>query len=118
MDNFAFIHGILIKVQLLQTLGIYVAITYIEIALGISKAVKTKNETLRNAFRSRTFLYSLPLKFTLITCVGLLYYIGSILSHEFAITLVLPLFVYELSSILENMSDLGIIFKKKEELNG
>lgn len=114
MDIISTLHPILVKLQLVQTVGMYVAITYLEIALGISKAVKLKNESLQRAFKSRTFLYSLPLKFVLITCVAILYVIGSVLSHELAIAFVIPLFVYEVSSIIENMNSLGIIFKKKD----
>ncbi|MDP0880720.1 phage holin family protein, partial [Klebsiella variicola] len=91
---------------IVQVVGMYVAITYLEVALGISKAVKLKDESLQRAFKSRTFLYSLPLKFTLISCVGILYAIGHVLSQEMAVAFVIPLFVYEFSSIIENLNEL------------
>lgn len=109
MDILTQLPPILAKLQLLPIIGFYVAFTYLDIGLGISKAVKTKEYTLTRAFKSRTLLYSLPLKFVLITCVAILYLLGSVLNHELAIAFVLPLFVYEVSSIIENLASLGVI---------
>lgn len=116
MEITQFLHPLLMKLTLVTTILVYIAVTYLDIALGVSKAVKIGKETIQQCFTSRTFLYSLPLKFTLITAVGLLYWIGNLLSHELGVILTIPLFVYEISSILENLKDLGISYKAIETI--
>lgn len=109
------IHDALVKFNLAQVLLYMFAFQYCDMFLGIIKAVTTKKteklqqiQVIINAFKSRTFLNGLLLKIAILTLLGVLYSFAHVVSVELAVMVAVPFFVYEISSIIENLSVLGV----------